>query len=372
MSRHAYWFAAIIFALLVLTKFDSQSGFTSLIRFGGNWQQRRLSALQGLPVATIPGSNGYDGQFYAQIGLDPLLQGAELAGALDAPAYRARRILLPAAAAGLGLGRPWWVLQTYALLNVLCWFFLGWCLRTVTLPDGWPGLARWAGCMFGMGVLDSVRQSLVDLPALLLLLLAITSESRAQFARTGWWLALGNLTKETTLLGSLALQSAGLASNLNRKRSLAVLLFAGAPIGIWSFYVQLRLGGNTAGAGLGNFDWPLTGLFAHTILCFAEILHGNFNSRYSFGFAAVVGLATQFLVIWRQPDFKSAWWRVGAAYSLLLPLLGPWVWTGYWAACRALLPMTVAFNLLLPVNRSFWPLWLIGNLTMLHAIWRFL
>jgi hypothetical protein len=34
--------------------------------------------------------------------------------------------------------------------------------------------------------------------------------------------------------------------------------------------------------------------------------------------------------------------------------------------------MTIAFNLLLPANRFFWPVWIVGNLVLLHAVWRFL
>src|SRR5262245_5452010 len=116
MSRHAYWIAGLLFTVLVLAKFDRQSGFTNLIRFGDKWQERRLAVLQHLPVAMVPDSSGYDGQFYAQIALDPTLRDPQLTQAVDLPAYRARRILIPAAAAILGLGNPWWTLQAYALL----------------------------------------------------------------------------------------------------------------------------------------------------------------------------------------------------------------------------------------------------------------
>jgi hypothetical protein len=103
-----------------------------------------------------------------------------------------------------------------------------------------------------------------------------------------------------------------------------------------------------------------------------ELLLGNLDSRYSFSLIAIAGLTTQAWVLWRNPLPQSPWWRIGTAYSLLLIFLSPWVWSGYWAACRAVLPMTIAFNLLLPVTRAFWPLWFLGNLTMLHAVWRFL
>ncbi|MES1195307.1 MAG: hypothetical protein ABUL65_05390, partial [Opitutus sp.] len=117
MSRPAYWIAICLFAALIAAKFSPQTGFTSLLRFGETWNDRRLASLHGLPIAIVPHSNGYDGQFYAQLALDPLLRETETARVLDVPAYRARRILLPGAAAIAGLGRPWWTLQVYALLN---------------------------------------------------------------------------------------------------------------------------------------------------------------------------------------------------------------------------------------------------------------
>lgn len=147
----AYWIASLLLAILVLDKFSPQTGFTSLIRFGEAWQNRRHSSLQNLPVATVSASSGYDGQFYAQIALDPLLRDAEFARIIDAPAYRARRILVPATAATLGFGSPWWTLQAYALINVFCWFALGWLLLRHIGGHSWPDFARWAGCMFSLG-----------------------------------------------------------------------------------------------------------------------------------------------------------------------------------------------------------------------------
>ena len=219
MSRHAYWLATLLFAGLVLAKFDPHSGFASLLRFGDQWQAQRLPAIRTLPLPTVANSAGYDGQFYAQLALDPLLRDPALVSALDSPAYRARRILAPATATVAGFGQPWWTLQAYALLNVACWFAFAWLLRGMITDTGWLGFARWAGCVFSMGVLDSVRQSLVDLPAMLLLLLAVRSQLEGSrlpavaLAKAGprgplhsiTWLSLAALTKETSLLGSLAL-----------------------------------------------------------------------------------------------------------------------------------------------------------------------
>jgi hypothetical protein len=49
--------------------------------------------------------------------------------------------------------------------------------------------------------------------------------------------------------------------------------------------------------------------------------------------------------------------------------LGPAVWEGVPGAVpRVLLPMTFAFNAVLPKNRWFWPLFVLGNLTVLPAL----
>ena len=373
MNRAAYVLASALFAVLVLVKFSPQTGFTSLIRFGETWQDHRHSALRDLPLATVPQSNGYDGQFYAQIALDPLLHSRELTTVIDAPAYRARRILLPATAAVLGIGHPGWTLQAYALLNVLCWFALAWLLYRQIGNRDWTGFARWAGCMFGVGVLDSVRQSLVDLPALLLLVLAAIAHAQARPARSISWLALANLTKETTLLGTLALQIGPEPSEARRwSHPLLGFFLAALPLALWSGYVQLQFHDLPGGSGLGNFSWPFLGALTQARYALREMSFGDFDGRYSFSVLAMLGFATQCWFLWRTPQPNFPWWRIGVAYASLLPFLSFWVWSGYWAACRAVLPLTVAFNLLLPANRWFWPLWIAGNISLLHGVWRFL
>ena len=50
-------------------------------------------------------------------------------------------------------------------------------------------------------------------------------------------------------------------------------------------------------------------------------------------------------------------------------VLGPDVWGGYpGAALRVVLPMTIAFNLLLPRTRRFWPLAILGNLSVWYGL----
>jgi hypothetical protein len=373
MSQRAYWICICFFVALVALKFSPQAGFTSLIRFGETWAARRHVLLEGMPVATVVNSNGYDGQFYAQIALDPFLRHPDTARVLDIPAYRARRILTPATASIAGLGNPWWTLQAYALINVGCWFMLAWLLAKA-LPTSDPAnFARWLGCMFSMGVLESVRQSLVDLPALLLLTVAISAQAKSHTIRSTMWLALGNLTKESNLLGAFALCFGDPKRPFPFKKALLSFSLAAIPLLAWSWYVGYRLPSPSESGGLGNFTWPLLGLGLHFRSCLTELAAGNWDGRFSMGLLGAVGFITQAWFLWRHPNLQSGWWRAGAAYAFLFLFLSPWVWSGYWAVSRVVLPMTVAFNLLLPSSsRTFWPLWALGNVSMLHAVWRFL
>lgn len=364
----AFWLTLLAFSALIAAKFDHTTGFTSLLRFGEPWATRRVPAAQPLPIAVTPSSTGYDGQFYAQLALFPALREPTLASALDAPAYRARRILAPAVAHAAGVGRPWLVLNAFALLNVACWFAFAWLLWREIADGSATGTARWLACVLSLGVLDSVRQSLVDLPALLLLLLAVRQLRAARIGRSAFALALGNLTKETNLLASLAL----LGWSRPDRRRLVAFVACALPIALWAAYVAQRFPAASAATGLGNFTWPLVGAINQFAASARELLAGNLDSRHSFALLGILGLALQTAVLWRRRDLANPWWRIGAAYSVLLLFLGPWVWSGYWAACRAVLPLTIAFNLLLPAGRAFWPLLILGNLTALHGVWRFL
>ncbi|MBI2511211.1 MAG: hypothetical protein HYV96_04490 [Opitutae bacterium] len=363
----AFWLTLLLFAALVASKFNRTTGFTSLLHFGEPWATRRVPAAQPLPIAVSPASTGYDGQFYAQLALFPSLREPALASALDAPAYRARRILAPAVAHAVGLGRPWAILNAFALLNVACWFAFAWLLWREIADSTATGTARWLACVLSLGVLDSVRQSLVDLPALLLLLCAVRQFRAAQSATSTLALALGNLAKETNFLASVALLG---WPRPDRRRRLALAACA-LPLALWAIYVAQRFPSATAATGFGNFTWPLLGAISQLGASARELLAGNFDSRHAFAIFAILGLAVQTTVLWRHRTPASPWWRIGAAYSLLLLFLGPWVWSGYWAACRAVLPLTIAFNLLLPTGRAFWPLLILGNLTALHGVWRF-
>jgi len=80
----------------------------------------------------------------------------------------------------------------------------------------------------------------------------------------------------------------------------------------------------------------------------------------------LVALTVQFLYLVLRPQWTQAWWRIGITYAVLLIFLGDAVWEGYpGAASRVLLPMQLAFNILVPAGRAWWLVLVLGNLTLL-------
>ena len=118
------------------------TGFASLIGLPED-HGNEIPALRGVPHYAASAGITYDGQFYAQLALEPLLRDPAIDRAIDVAPYRARRILFCWTAWLMGLGRPAWVLEAFALQNVLCWLILA-ALTTRWLPPESPRqLASW-------------------------------------------------------------------------------------------------------------------------------------------------------------------------------------------------------------------------------------
>jgi hypothetical protein len=84
---------------------------------------------------------------------------------------------------------------------------------------------------------------------------------------------------------------------------------------------------------------------------------------------ALVALSTQAVVLLWMRDWRNPWWRLGFMYVGLMLIVGQAVWEGHpGAVSRVVIPMTLAFNVLLTRVRWFWPLWILGNASLLHGL----
>ena len=129
-------------------------GFTYVLQFNRRSAETMVERMRDVPVYVQPGA-GYDGQYYAQLAVDPLLKDPSIDGALDSPPFRARRILFSWTAWLIGLGRPWWVVQAYCIQNALFWLAFAVWLRWRLPGDTVEDLVVWAACLFTPGMLDS-------------------------------------------------------------------------------------------------------------------------------------------------------------------------------------------------------------------------
>jgi hypothetical protein len=359
----------LLFLGVVAQFYIPGKGLSYLIAFGANQESARLSKFQDLDYYVTRGSAGYDAQFYVQIAMDPSLQNQALKRAVDSLPYRGRRILFAATAYGFGLGQPAWILQAFALQNVVTWLLLAGLLLHWFPPRHWDNFVRWAGTLLSVGVCLSFRNALFDGPSLLLIALGVYLLDKGR----PWWstavLALSGLGKETNLLGSAALlpklTDGGRAWGLAIVRGLLTVV----PLALWVTYIALFVGGKAGDPGARNFDLP----FAAYGRKWGEVLESlpdvsAVNAWPLWGLLMLVALTVQFLFLVLRPQWTQAWWRIGLSFAVLMIFLGDAVWEGYpGAASRVLLPMQLAFNVLVPAGRGWWAVLVLGNLTMLAA-----
>lgn len=364
----AYAAVVGVFLATVVQFYIPGKGLSFLIAFGSNQEGAQLSKVRALDRYVAKVSDGYDAQYYVQIAMDPSLRNQALRRAVDNLPYRARRILFSATAYVAGLGRPAWILQAFALQNVVTWVLMAALTLHWFPPRDWGNFCRWAGVLFSFGVCASFRNALFDGPSLLLIAGGVYLLEKGRPWLSTATLALGGLGRETSLLGAAALLPPRGADR--RAWGLAIVrgLLTVTPLALWMLYIA-KMVGPAADLGSHNFGLPLAAYFHKW-----QIVSGKWpelaltNTGPLWSLLMLVSLTVQLLYFVCQPQWGKVWWRIGVSYAVLMIFLGAAVWEGYpGAASRVLLPMQLAFNVLVPTGRSWWLVLVLGNLTVLAA-----
>jgi hypothetical protein len=344
-------------------------GFTYLIQFGDLEHARYLPELRATDHYEVAHAKGYDAQYYAQIAMHPHLADPALRGAVDNLPYRARRILFSWTAWLLAAGRPVLALNIYALQNVACWFLLAFLLFRWLPPVSWGNCARWAAVLFSFGMIFSVKGSLVDGPSLLLIAagIALVESGRPWLAAAV--LGVSGLGKETNIMSAAGMRLPDRRDARTWAPWLARCTLVILPLAAWALCLRLWLG--TGGSiGFRNFAAPFAGLANKMQDSVSQLIAEGFHASVAkYDLLVLAGLLAQFFFFMFRRRWDEPWWRVGACYAVLMIFLGDSVWEHYpSAAGRVLLPMTLAFNILVP-RRRWWPLLLIvGNLGVLASM----
>ena len=345
-------------------------GFTALIGFPAGLESK-APALREIPHYQYTDVGVYDGQFYAQRALDPLVRDPMVDHAMDLAPFRARRILFSWTAYLGGLGKPAWILEVYAVQNVVAWLLLAAVLARWMRPTTPAGLAAWAACLFSHGLLWSVRFALLDGPSLLLTALAIRLGENGRPFASAALVGVNGLGRETNLLGALALPLPRSPRDWARLAGMAIIVIL--PLLLWEDYLR-SIYRSTIAAGA---DLQLTAPGAALIFTIESIARSvrtsGLFSPAGLEVCVVAPLVVQAVFLAVRPRPGDRWWRVGAGYVLLLlvldrVLLSPS--TG--AVTRVMLPLTVAFNVLLAGESRpsrFWAWFFAGNLHVIPAVW---
>jgi hypothetical protein len=381
----------IVFLSMCLRTFSPQTGFTSLIQFGDQGVDTFVPWVAETKPHLRKNCGGFDGQQYAQIATDPFLRTPEIESSLDNPIYRARRIFLPWIAYVLGLGQTAWILQAYAVLNIVFYFLLLALLIRMIRPNH---IFEWMCIlliMFSTGVLESVRRALTDLPAMYLSLLALYWISKHRLTSLGL-LTASVLTRETTILSSIAFingvsptrtrnecesNSPLTLANIFSKKFWKQTVFILAPLAAllaWNAYLTTRFHGTFLSGSSENLDWPLMGYIKNFIHLYQTPANGINLDRW-FAIPAFIGLMIQCSYFLKKRFWGQPLWKFGVGFCLLFLILGTAVTLSQRVICRSVLPMTVVFHLLLCEEKEsknrWW--WLgLGNIHTIYGVINFL
>jgi hypothetical protein len=201
-----------------------------------------------------------------------------------------------------------------------------------------------------------------------LLAASIVAIEGGRVRRSAGLIGLAGLAKDINLFSSAVLLAPGSLQRYGRRDLFIWGRMVAGPLALWMLFVAGRREFDSIGGGR-NFGVPFAGYLENWSLTLAALRDEGWGSYYRLSLYAMIGLTTQTAALLVLRDWRNPWWRAGMGSVVLMAALGPAVWEGVpGAATRVLLPMTFAFNLVLPRGRRVRPPWVLGNRRILPAL----
>lgn len=382
--RLAYGALVLFFLAIVASYYSRDTGFTVFLSLPANSHSYELPVVQAIPHAHNEVDGGYDGQFYAQMAVDPLLRDPAIDRALDRPGYRTHRILFSWTAWVMGLGRPASILQAYAVQNVAAWLILAAVLVLWCPPRDGRTFVLWAGVLFTHGLLTSVRNALPDGPSVLLTALAVLAADRGRPWVSAMVTGIAGLARETNILAGVALLrgigAAKATPYVPTVRLCAAVLICILPLALWFDYLR-SIYGAAAFSGGGHITVPLSGLWWKLQVSVRDLAATGLTVQTTANLASLGGFFAQVAaLVWctrtwqRERSVTSSWLQVAWVFLLLGLVAHRVVWDGSPGAfTRVTLPLTVGVNVLLArASRAPWWLIICANLGVVSGLMAFL
>jgi hypothetical protein len=211
--------------------------------------------------------------------------------------------------------------------------------------------------------------ALLDGPSLLLIVLAVASMERGRSLLGTAILGASGLARETNLMALAALRDAWPLRPKGLLRLAGFGLLALLPLVLWIDYLRtIYLNEVLEGSGELLLGFGVEFVRAWQVAWQQVVTQGvaGFSMR---PLLAMTAVTTQACWLAWDRDLRDPWWRVGILYAVLMLTLTLPVWEGHPGAfTRVLLPMQVAFNFRVMKARRFWPLFVLGNLSILPGL----
>ena len=216
------------------------------------------------PIDIRPGSDGYDGQFYYRLAVDPLDFSSTAHGiTFDVPPWRMQRIFYPLLARAAALGDPARIPAALFAVNLFgigaIAFLAAALVRQAALSPLTPlAIVLWPGLLTGL------THDTTEIAAAAIMLAALLCYAHRRFLPYAVLAGLATLTRETTLLvfAGLLLHDAHLAWT---RRRLSPALVAGVlllvPFVAWREILTFAWHSSPQTAALGtDLGLPLAGV----------------------------------------------------------------------------------------------------------------
>jgi hypothetical protein len=280
---------------------------------------------------------GYDGQFYYALARDPLALAESTRAALDTPAFRAQRLLLPALAwAASGGGQPSALDWAIPALNVLAAALLALAVAVYARARGAPAWFG-AGARLLTGVFMATLRDLTEPLVLTALVVALICHERRRPVAWGALAAAACLGRESLVI----VVAAVLAADLLRRSWRSALAGTGAILafGAWQLWLRVhfgRFGATSSGPDTlaAPFAGPIDQIRTLDRLGILTAPRG----LWALAFIAVTALAAAW-GLWRAVARRDELSLAFAAMLVLVVISGPPLWGDAFAFGRTAAPL---------------------------------
>lgn len=337
---------AFVFGMLRANDFDASWFVTA-----GDRHCDAARVPQGLTVR--PNSDGFDGQFYYRLALDPLTSRPTDYGiTLDVPALRHQRILYPLLSRALSLGRPRLLPWAMIAVNFAALCLLGWLgglfaqsLRRHALWGVFP--ATYPGSLL------TLTRDLVELTEVTLIVASLLLVRRGRHVAATLLLVLAVLAKETALLVAVGAAMVYAADKWKGRGCRVRWHYFAAPLAVfllWQTILFYNWGEAPIFAGRINLDAPFKGFVG--FLAYAAEYRTPLQRRALPELLYLIAFASAVLYCLRSTLAAAHEIIAWLLYGALALTLSRAIWVEDWTFLRAVTELCVVGALILVGSAS--------------------